>query len=54
MLRYLSKKYWGAITRAMCDIYTAPTLLAAEALFNDFADRWREQYPAMIKSWETS
>ena len=53
-LRYVSKKYWAAITREMREIYTAPTLPAAEALFGDFADKWREQYPAMIKSWETS
>ncbi len=38
----------------MRDIYTARSLPAAEALFADFADRWREQCPAMIGSWETS
>ena len=53
-LRYVSKKYWSTITREMREIYTAPSLPAAEALFADFIDRWREQYPAMINSWETS
>lgn len=53
-LRYVSKKYWSTITREMRDIYTAPSLPAAEALFAEFADRWRTQYPAMIGSWESA
>ncbi len=53
-LRYVSKKYWSAITREMREIYTAPSLPAAEALFAEFADRWRDTYPAMIGSWESS
>ena len=47
-LRYVSKKYWSTITREMREIYTAPSLPAAEALFAEFADRWRDTYPAMI------
>jgi transposase-like protein len=53
-LRYVSKKYWSTITREMREIYTAPSLPAAEALFAEFADRWSDTYPAMIGSWETS
>lgn len=53
-LRYVSKKYWTTITREMREIYTAPSLPAAEALFGEFADKWRDTYPAMIGSWETS
>ena len=53
-LRYVSKKYWSTITREMREIYTAPSLPAAEALFAEFAGRWRTQYPAMINSWENS
>jgi putative transposase len=53
-LRYVSKKYWSTITREMREIYTAASLPAAEALFAEFADRWRDQYPAMIQSWENS
>jgi putative transposase len=53
-LRYVSKKYWAQITREMRDIYTAPTVPAAEARFEEFAERWRPMYPAMISSWETS
>ena len=53
-LRYASKKHWGQITRQMRQIYTAPTVAAAEAHFDEFADTWRETYPAMIGSWENS
>ena len=53
-LRYASKKYWQQITKQLRRIYEAPTVPAAEAAFEDFAEEWREMYPAMIKSWETS
>ena len=53
-LRYASKKHWTAITRQMREIYTAPTVAAAETRFEDFAAAWRDTYPAMIKSWETA
>lgn len=53
-LRYASKKDWPAITKQLRAIYTAPTVPAAEAEFADFAERWREKYPAMIGSWETT
>lgn len=53
-LRYASKKYWGQITRQMREIYTAPTVPAAEAAFETFAEDWRDTYPAMIRSWENS
>jgi putative transposase len=53
-LRYASKKHWAAITKQMRAIYTAPTVEAAEAHFGNFADAWRDLYPAMISSWENS
>jgi putative transposase len=53
-LRYASKKHWGQITRQMRAIYTAPTVAAAEDRFAEFAETWRERYPAMIGSWETA
>jgi transposase-like protein len=53
-LRYVSKKYWSTITREIREIYTAPSLPAAEVLFEDFASKWRPIYPAMIASWESS
>lgn len=38
----------------MRQIYTAPTVEAAETYFADFAEEWRATYPAMIRSWETA
>jgi putative transposase len=53
-LRYASKKHWAAITKQMRAIYTAPTVEAAEAHFANFAETWRDLYPAMIRSWENT
>jgi transposase-like protein len=53
-LRYASKRHWQQITGQLRKIYEAPTVEAAEARFAEFADEWRGQYPAMIRSWETS
>jgi transposase-like protein len=47
-LRYTSKKHWGRICRELREIYTAPTIDAAEVRFAEFADAWRDRYPAMI------
>ena len=51
---YASKKHWSAITKQMREIYTAATVDAALARFETFAEEWREQYPAMITSWENA
>ena len=51
-LRFTSKKYWGPVCRELREIYTAPTGDAATARFADFAEHWRDKYPAMIATWE--
>jgi len=53
-LRYTSKKHWGQVCREMREIYTAPTEAAAETRFAEFAETWRDRYPAMIATWETA
>jgi putative transposase len=52
-LRYSSKKHWSKITAAMREIYTAPTVAAAEARFAEFAGDWEQTYPAMIQAWRS-
>ena len=37
-LRYASKKHWGQITSELREIYTAPTVEAAEVRFGEFAE----------------
>jgi putative transposase len=53
-LRYASKKHWGQITKGLREIYTAPTVAAAEARFAEFSAEWGQKYPAMIRSWESA
>jgi putative transposase len=53
-LRYTSKKDWGPICRELREIYTAPSVEAAEALFATFVEHWQQRYPAMIATWERS
>jgi transposase-like protein len=53
-LRYTSKKHWGRICAELREIYTAPTPDAADARFDEFAETWRDRYPAMIRTWEQS
>ena len=50
-LRYTSKRDWGQVCRELREIYTAPTVAAAEARFAEFAETWAERYPAMIDTW---
>jgi putative transposase len=51
-LRFTSKKYWGPVCRELREIYTAPTLDAATVRFGEFAEHWRDRYPAMVATWE--
>ncbi len=53
-LRYASKKYWQTITKELKVICTAPTVQAAEAAFEEFAEKWEPLYPAMIEMWRRS
>lgn len=50
-LRYASKKHWSQITSQLKEIYTAPSVGAAEVSFEAFAQEWEPIYPAMVKSW---
>jgi putative transposase len=53
-LRYASKKYWAQITRDLKQIYTAPTVDAAQTGFDAFAGTWEPLYPAMVGMWRRS
>ncbi len=50
-LSYASKKHWGSITKQLREIYSAPSIGAAELSFEAFAEQWEPIYPAMVKSW---
>jgi transposase-like protein len=53
-IKYTSRRSWGQVCAEMREIYTAPSLEAAESRFAEFADKWRDRYPAMIATWENS
>lgn len=53
-LRYASKAHWAKITAQLKKVYRAPTVSAAEDAFAEFADAWRDKYPAMVGMWERS
>jgi putative transposase len=50
-LRYASKKYWPSITKDLKVIYTAPDETAAAAALEEFAARWQDRYPAIVRLW---
>jgi putative transposase len=53
-LRYASRKYWAKISQELREIYTAPTVEAAQARFGEFTESWQGLYPAMVRSWESA
>ncbi|MEB3371352.1 IS256 family transposase [Saccharopolyspora mangrovi] len=53
-LKYSSRKYWSQITTEPKTIYTAPTVEAAQAAFDEFATTWEDRYPAMVATWRNS
>ena len=52
--RYASRKYWDEMARDLRPIYTASTEAAAAERFDEFADKWGQQYPAIIRLWRNA
>ncbi len=53
-LRLASRGHWPKITAGLRRVYTAPTLEAAEARFEDFESAWGVRYPAIISLWRSA
>lgn len=53
-LRYSSRQHWQKITAQLRGIYTASSIEAAQMEFDDFAAKWENKYPAMIKLWRNA
>jgi putative transposase len=47
--RYASKQYWYELARDLRTVYTASTEQAARERFDEFAGKWGERYPAIIR-----
>jgi transposase-like protein len=50
----LPRSTGAQVCRELRGIYTAPTLDAAAVRFGEFADTWRDRYPAIITTCEQS
>jgi putative transposase len=53
-LRYASRKYWDHLARDLRAIYTAPSVEAAWAAFEELEDKWGKPYPAIGKLWRAA
>lgn len=49
--RYASRRDWDAMAKDLRPVYTAPTEQAAKARYDEFAERWSGQYPAIATLW---
>jgi transposase-like protein len=52
--RYASRRDWEAIARDLKPIYTAANEQTAKARFDEFAEGWGGQYPAIIQLWRSA
>jgi len=53
-LRYASRKYWDLLARDLRAIYTAPTVEAAWAAFEELEEKWGKPCPAIPKFWRAA
>jgi putative transposase len=49
-----SKRDWDAIKRDLKPVYTAVNAAAARAALDELADRWGQQYAAIIRLWNNA
>ncbi|MDJ0396794.1 IS256 family transposase, partial [Rhodococcus sp. G-MC3] len=52
--RFASRKYWDEMARDLKPVYTAPSESAAKERFTEFAEKWGQQYPAIIRMWDNA
>lgn len=53
-LKFVPWKERKAVAKDLRAIYTAPSLDAAKAALDTFADRWDAKYPAISRSWRAN
>lgn len=53
-LRYASRKYWDQLAKDLRRIYTAPSVEAAWAAFEELEEKWGKPYPAIPKMWRAA
>ena len=53
-MRYASRKYWDQLAGDLRRIYTAPSVAAAWAAFEELEEKWGKPYPAIPKLWRAA
>lgn len=52
--RYAARQNWDRMSKDLKPVYTAPTDAAAKKRFGEFAGKWGQQYPAIVRLWENA
>lgn len=52
--RYASRRDWDELAKDLKPVYTAPSAEAAGLRFDEFADKWGAQYPAIVNLWRSA
>ena len=52
--RYAGRQHRDGIVKALKPVYTAPSEQAAKDRFAEFTAEWGQQYPAIVRLWESS
>jgi transposase-like protein len=52
--RYASRRYWDQMARDLRPVYTASSEAAAKERWGEFAGKWGQQYPAIIRLWDNA
>ena len=52
--RYAARQNWDRMSKDLKPVYTAPTEAAAKERFGEFAGKWGQQYPAIVRLWENA
>ncbi|MFJ1455069.1 IS256 family transposase [Nocardia sp. N2S4-5] len=52
--RYAGRQHWAEMSRDLNPVYTAATEAAARERFGEFAAKWGERYPAIVKLWDNA
>jgi putative transposase len=52
--RYASRRDWDALAKDLRPVYTAPNAEMAAVRFDEFADKWGDRYPAIIRLWRNA
>ncbi len=52
--QYGPRRSWAAVSAALLPVYTAPDEMSAAAALDDFAARFGQRYPALVRLWRVN